>query len=174
MLSLWKILFKLSNKKACLGQLDSNALQQYISRSDPNNNSEEDNVIIINNSPIELGHILLLPQMYKCNKQVLNIDAVRLAIDVSLLTCSHGFFVGFNSINAYASVNHLHLHAYYLGNRVMSSRDVENSFPIPIQNVNKADQLANKLWFINDQNYFFPAFSVQLCDFDDDCEKFSK
>jgi hypothetical protein len=78
----------------------------------------------------------MLPQMYKCNKQVLNIDAVRLAKDVALLTSSNGFFIGFNSINAYASVNHLHLHAYYTGNKVMSSREEQGEFSIPIQNVN--------------------------------------
>ena len=159
------------------GVPSSKAIEQYVSLIDTESSLEtknqDDNFIIINNSPIELGHILLLPQMYTCNKQVLNLNAVRLATDVSLLTNSNGLFIGFNSLGAYASVNHLHLHAYYCGNKLMTDRAGSNQFPLPIQNVKTADSLTSRLWMI-DESYFFPAFVVQLCDFDNNCEAFAE
>lgn len=61
---------------------------------------------------------------------MLNEDAIQLAVRLSLLSKSVHLIVGFNSINAYASVNHLHLHAYYMNNHIR-----EKKFPFPIQNV---------------------------------------
>jgi hypothetical protein len=41
-------------------------------------------------------------------------SSIETALELSLLSSSYGFFVGFNSLCALASVNHLHFHAYYL------------------------------------------------------------
>ena len=41
--------------------------------------------------------------------------------------------MGFNSLNAYASVNNLHLQGYYLENDKINQRD--NLYPIPVQNI---------------------------------------
>ncbi|KAK2573999.1 GDP-D-glucose phosphorylase 1 [Acropora cervicornis] len=51
-------------------------------------------LIIINNSPLEFGHSLIIPSVNSCLPQV-------------------GFHVGFNSLCAQASVNHLHFHTWY-------------------------------------------------------------
>ena len=44
--------------------------------------------------------------------------------------------MGFNSLNAYASVNHMHLHFYYL----MTSESLKPENPMPIQNVKVKNQ----------------------------------
>ncbi|KAL5008850.1 hypothetical protein ScPMuIL_014431 [Solemya velum] len=46
--------------------------------------------------------------------QVLTVKSVELSLETILLSKHRGFHVGFNSLCAFASVNHLHLHAYYL------------------------------------------------------------
>ncbi|GFY50580.1 GDP-D-glucose phosphorylase 1 [Trichonephila inaurata madagascariensis] len=70
--------------------------------------------LLINVSPLEFGHSLLVPYIDKCLPQVLNFDALRLAIEIILISSDSYFRLGFNSLGAYASVNHLHFHAYYL------------------------------------------------------------
>lgn len=82
-----------------------------LKREDENN---DDSLIIINNSPIEIGHILLVPNCKENLNQVATLDSIRKAIDTLLLSNSNNFIVGFNSLCALASVNHLHFHAYYL------------------------------------------------------------
>jgi len=70
--------------------------------------------IIINVSPIEYGHILVVPDYQACHPQVLNVHAIEVACEVMLLSTQSGFCMGFNSLCALASVNHLHLHAIYI------------------------------------------------------------
>lgn len=83
----------------------------------PKNHNIEDqsnNFVIVNVSPLEYGHVLLIPNPEKCNAQILTIDSLRLAVEFSLLNSNPFFRVAFNSLGAYASVNHLHFHGYYL------------------------------------------------------------
>lgn len=70
--------------------------------------------IIINVSPIEYGHFLLTPCFTDCLPQVLDNHSVEVAAEITLLTAHRGFIIGFNSLCALASVNHLHLQAMYL------------------------------------------------------------
>ncbi|XP_066525266.1 GDP-D-glucose phosphorylase 1 [Hoplias malabaricus] len=71
-------------------------------------------LVIINVSPLELGHSLLLPEPARCYPQVLTPLAVRFGIETVFLSSDPGYRVGFNSLGGFASVNHLHLHGYYL------------------------------------------------------------
>ncbi|XP_074534069.1 GDP-D-glucose phosphorylase 1 [Halichoeres trimaculatus] len=71
-------------------------------------------VVLINVSPLEFGHCLFVPDPLKCFPQVLNTYTVQVGIESVLLSSDPGFRVGFNSLGAFASVNHLHLHGYYL------------------------------------------------------------
>ncbi|XP_015259196.1 PREDICTED: GDP-D-glucose phosphorylase 1 [Cyprinodon variegatus] len=71
-------------------------------------------VVLINVSPLEFGHCLFVPDPSFCLPQILTRAAVQAGIDSVLLSSSPGFRVGFNSLGAFASVNHLHLHGYYL------------------------------------------------------------
>ena len=74
--------------------------------------------IVANVSPLEFCHVLLVPKLYSCQPQILTADSLRLAMHAILLSGTWKLRVGFNSIGAAASVNHLHLHAYYLSHNL--------------------------------------------------------
>lgn len=78
------------------------------------NASKERQLVIINVSPLEYGHVLLVPDVDACRPQILTESAIRLSLEMMLLSKHRGFRVGFNSLCAFASVNHQHLHAFYL------------------------------------------------------------
>lgn len=71
-------------------------------------------VVLVNVSPLEFGHCLFVPEPSRCFPQILTKFAIRVGIESVLLSSDPGFRVGFNSLGAFASVNHLHLHGYYL------------------------------------------------------------
>ncbi|XP_005989860.1 GDP-D-glucose phosphorylase 1 [Latimeria chalumnae] len=87
-------------------------------------------LIVINVSPLEFGHVLLIPDPALCLPQVLTQDLIRVGMESVFLSSHPGFRVGFNSLGALASVNHLHLHGYYLNweLRIESAR-TEPVFP---------------------------------------------
>ncbi|XP_068881763.1 GDP-D-glucose phosphorylase 1 [Aphelocoma coerulescens] len=72
-------------------------------------------LVAINASPLERGHVLLLPEPARRLPQVLTAPALRGALEAALLSAHPGFCVGFNGLGGGASVNHLHLHGLYLG-----------------------------------------------------------
>ena len=53
---------------------------------------------------------------FKKNPQVLTLYSIRLAIRTVLLSGVKNLKAAFNSLCAFASVNHLHWHLYYLQN----------------------------------------------------------
>jgi len=75
---------------------------------------DKEDICIINVSPIEFGHCLFLPQVRRCLPQALTRYAIEAALKLMLLSKSKAMKMGFNSLCAYASVNHLHWHLYYL------------------------------------------------------------
>ncbi|CAI9730145.1 Hypothetical predicted protein [Octopus vulgaris] len=79
---------------------------------DPHNKLK--NKIIINVSPLEFGHCLIIPEINKCLPQAVTSFGLQLAVEFLLLSKHLGLCVGFNSLCALASVNHLHFHSYYL------------------------------------------------------------
>ncbi|KAM4553550.1 GDP-D-glucose phosphorylase 1 [Fundulus diaphanus] len=81
-------------------------------------------VVLINVSPLEFGHCLLVPDPSLCLPQILTRTAVQAAIESVLLSADPGFRVGFNSLGAFASVNHLHLHGYYLDHELRIESDL--------------------------------------------------
>ncbi|XP_067293353.1 GDP-D-glucose phosphorylase 1 [Pseudorasbora parva] len=81
---------------------------------DHQNASKRKCKVIINVSPLEFGHCLLVPEPERCHPQILTPLAVQMGIETVLLSADPGFRVGFNSLGGFASVNHLHLHGYYL------------------------------------------------------------
>lgn len=116
-----------------------------------------------------MGHSLIVPSLHSNLNQVLTLDSIKLALDFMILSNSFNFIIGFNTTQAYASVNHLHLHMYYL-----NVHNEDSEFPFPIQNVQNADNLCSNLWFLSDNVTLIPAFALQLCDFKNDLIKFSK
>ncbi|KAM6119557.1 GDP-D-glucose phosphorylase 1 [Pterocles gutturalis] len=71
-------------------------------------------LVAINASPLERGHVLLLPEPARGLPQALAAPELRAALEAALLSAHPGFRVGFNGPGAGASVNHLHLHGLYL------------------------------------------------------------
>ncbi|XP_018620619.1 GDP-D-glucose phosphorylase 1 [Scleropages formosus] len=71
-------------------------------------------LVVINVSPLEFGHCLLIPDPALCLPQILTPFAIQIGMESIFLSSHPGFRVGFNSLGAFASVNHLHLHCYYL------------------------------------------------------------
>ncbi|XP_076320721.1 GDP-D-glucose phosphorylase 1 isoform X3 [Tachypleus tridentatus] len=74
--------------------------------------------VIINVSPLECCNCLLVPFVNSCLPQVVNESGLRLAVEMLLLSVDPSFRVGFNSLGAYASVNHYHFHLYYLSHHL--------------------------------------------------------
>ncbi|NXK10787.1 GDPP1 phosphorylase, partial [Herpetotheres cachinnans] len=72
-------------------------------------------LVAINVSPLERGHVLLLPEPARGLPQALTAPLLRGGLEAALLSAHPGFRVGFNGLGGCASVNHLHLHAFYLG-----------------------------------------------------------
>lgn len=71
-------------------------------------------LVAINASPLERGHVLLLPEPARALPQALTAPVLRGALEAALLSAHPGFRLGFNGPGGGASVNHLHLHGLYL------------------------------------------------------------
>ncbi|XP_010926168.1 GDP-L-galactose phosphorylase 1 isoform X2 [Elaeis guineensis] len=72
------------------------------------------NVIAINVSPIAYGHVLLIPRMLDCMPQRIDRESFLLAMHMAREAQNPYFRVGYNSLGAFATINHLHFQAYYL------------------------------------------------------------
>ena len=71
-------------------------------------------VVAINVSPIEYGHVLLIPRVLDCLPQQIDHDSLLLALHFAEEASDPFFRVGYNSLGAFATINHLHFQAYYL------------------------------------------------------------
>lgn len=78
------------------------------------NSFNTDDILAINTSPLGYFHSLILPKINSKLPQVINEYSLNIAVQLLLLSASPAIRVGFNSLCAFASVNHLHLHLYYL------------------------------------------------------------
>ncbi|XP_074090170.1 GDP-D-glucose phosphorylase 1 [Macrotis lagotis] len=76
-------------------------------------------LVIINVSPLEWGHVLFVPEPTQGLPQILTPDPLQLGVEAVMLSTHPGFRVGFNSLGGLASVNHLHLHGYYLAHKLL-------------------------------------------------------
>lgn len=72
------------------------------------------NVVAINVSPIEYGHVLLIPRVLECLPQRIDHESFLVALHLAAETGSPYFRLGYNSLGAFATINHLHFQAYYL------------------------------------------------------------
>ncbi|CAL9762432.1 unnamed protein product [Musa acuminata subsp. burmannicoides] len=72
------------------------------------------NVVAINVSPIEYGHVLLIPRVLDCLPQRIDPDSFLLALHMASEAGSPYFRLGYNSLGAFATINHLHFQAYFL------------------------------------------------------------
>ncbi|XP_042485477.1 GDP-L-galactose phosphorylase 2-like [Macadamia integrifolia] len=70
-------------------------------------------VVVINVSPIEYGHVLLIPRILECMPQRIDRESFLLALHMAAEAENPYFRLGYNSLGAFATVNHLHFQAYY-------------------------------------------------------------
>eukprot|EP00112_Aurelia_sp_Birch-Aquarium-sp1_P012199 Seg2564.6 transcript_id=Seg2564.6/GoldUCD/mRNA.D3Y31 product="GDP-D-glucose phosphorylase 1" protein_id=Seg2564.6/GoldUCD/D3Y31 len=117
------------------------------------NVTRKENAVIINVSPIDKKHVLLVPDISSLHPQRMNFDAVKLSIEICLVSRDRGLRIGFNSLCAFASVNHLHLHILHIDHQ------------LPIDNV---DVLYNGHGLFELVNYSVRGFALQLEDNDID------
>ncbi|KAK4771137.1 hypothetical protein SAY87_031669 [Trapa incisa] len=71
-------------------------------------------VVAINVSPIEYGHVLLIPRIFECLPQRIDHQSFLLALNMADEAANPYFRLGYNSLGAFATINHLHFQAYYL------------------------------------------------------------
>ena len=71
-------------------------------------------VVAINVSPIEYGHVLLIPRILECLPQRIDRESFLLALHMAVEARNPYFRLGYNSLGAFATINHLHFQAYYL------------------------------------------------------------
>lgn len=72
------------------------------------------NLVYINVSPIEYGHVLLVPRALDGLRQLVTPDTMLLALQFAREADNPYFRLAFNSLGAYGTINHLHFQAYYL------------------------------------------------------------
>lgn len=82
-------------------------------------NKDENDVIAVNISPIEWCHSLLIVKYLQCLPQSMTQYSLQKAVELLLLSSSPYFRVAYNSLCAFASINHLHWHLYYLKQRML-------------------------------------------------------
>ncbi|KAH6559642.1 hypothetical protein KP509_1Z001500 [Ceratopteris richardii] len=70
------------------------------------------NVVVVNVSPIDYGHVLLVPKLHDCKPQRIDRESFQLAVKFVAEAGDRNFRVGYNSLGAFATVNHLHFQAY--------------------------------------------------------------
>ncbi|GAB2277760.1 Phosphate metabolism transcription protein [Dionaea muscipula] len=71
-------------------------------------------IVAINVSPIEYGHVLLIPRILESLPQRIDHESFLLALYMAIEAGSPYFRLGYNSLGAFATINHLHFQAYYL------------------------------------------------------------
>ncbi|KAL8469894.1 hypothetical protein ACS0TY_032673 [Phlomoides rotata] len=71
-------------------------------------------LVAINVSPIEYGHVLLIPRIFECLPQRIDRESFLLALYMAVEAENPYFRLGYNSLGAFATINHLHFQAYYL------------------------------------------------------------
>lgn len=72
----------------------------------PANNSP--NLVFINVSPIEYGHVLLVPRVMDDLTQLVDQKSMRLALQFCEHSSNPYFRLCYNSLGAYGTINHLH------------------------------------------------------------------
>lgn len=77
-------------------------------------NGDTNDIIAINDSPLEQNHCLLLAERLKCLPQIMTEYSLHKVIELFLLSNSWSLRAVFNGLCALASVNHLHWHLYHL------------------------------------------------------------
>ena len=65
-------------------------------------------------SPIEYGHVLLVPRVLDCLPQRIDQDTFLLALHMAAEANNPYFRLGYNSLGAFATINHLHFQVCFM------------------------------------------------------------
>lgn len=80
-----------------------------------NEQTKENSItFLINNSPLTKYHSLICPNVTENLPQILTLNSIRFATDVIMGINDRNYRIGFNSLGAFASVNHLHFHLIWI------------------------------------------------------------
>ena len=78
--------------------------------------------LVVNSSPLYRGHCLLLLEAEMMHPQILSAQALLYACrTLTLRGARDDMLIGFNSLGAWASVNHLHMHVFLSGESMFQS-----------------------------------------------------
>lgn len=129
-------------------------------------NLVDEAVILINNSPIEWCSSLLVPNPEKKYPQIATKESIIMALSIMSSSGDTTLRMGFNSLGAAASVNHLHWHLYRLpfpllvedtpidSNGIISKWSLPGfAFDIPDASLEKFESIATKAINIIDKCY---------------------
>lgn len=72
------------------------------------------NLVLINVSPIEYGHVLLVPRANDGIPQVVDQTSMLFALQCAHEVGNPFFRLGYNSLGAFGTINHLHFQGYFL------------------------------------------------------------
>lgn len=75
---------------------------------------ESPSLLAINVSPIDYGHVLLIPRVLDKIPQLMNFSSLLMALRLVSEVNDPAFRIGYNSLGAFATINHLHFQAYFL------------------------------------------------------------
>lgn len=65
---------------------------------------------LVNNSPITKYHSLICPRLTDNQPQIITKESIEFAIDLITGLNDRSYRIGYNSLGAFSSVNHLHMH----------------------------------------------------------------
>lgn len=73
---------------------------------------------LINNSPLTKFHSLICPRLQDSLPQIITKECIEFAIDFITGLSDRSYRIGYNSLGAFASVNHLHMHLIQVPERL--------------------------------------------------------
>mmetsp|Transcript_23557 Transcript_23557/g.60460 ORF Transcript_23557/g.60460 Transcript_23557/m.60460 type:complete len:450 (-) Transcript_23557:225-1574(-) len=109
-----KFNFTKALQKEVLFAFDINSTSDSTDKYDLKPVRNNPSLVFINVSPIEYGHVLLVPRVLDFLPQQATPDTVLMALAMVKASDNPYFRAGFNSLGAYGTINHLHFQAYYL------------------------------------------------------------
>lgn len=116
-------------------------------RTDPD--EVDSDFVVVNVSPVEFGHSLLVPNLWDKLPQVVTDRSILVAAKAVMASGLSNFKAAYNSLCGHASVNHLHWHLYYL----------RKGFRLPLETV-EGTHLGYGCYSLLD--YSAPGFGFQI------------
>ncbi|CAI5478257.1 unnamed protein product, partial [Closterium sp. Yama58-4] len=75
---------------------------------------ESPSIVAVNVSPIDYSHVLLVPRILDRIPQRIDEPSLLMALRLASEVNDPAFRIGYNSLGAFATINHLHFQAYFL------------------------------------------------------------